>query len=111
MKTVVLFFNKGSPTRKIWYYQLNPGRSMGKTNPLNDKDMVEFLELQKSFADSDNSWTIDIDDVDSSNYDLSVRNPNAEEEAPLRNPIEILDEIEKLDEESREILKKIRKLL
>ena len=111
VKTVVLFFNKGSPTRKIWYYQLNPGRNMGKTNPLNDKDMAEFLELQKSFADSDNSWTIDIDDVDTSNYDLSAKNPNAEEEAPLRSPTEILDEIEKLDEESREILKKIRALL
>ena len=73
--------------------------------------MAEFLELQKSFADSDNSWTIDIDDVDTSNYDLSVKNPNAEEEAPLRSPTEILDEIEKLDEESRETLKKIRALL
>ncbi|MDB0004284.1 type I restriction-modification system subunit M [Candidatus Poseidoniaceae archaeon] len=111
VKTVVLFFNKGSPTRKIWYYQLNPGRNMGKTNPLNDKDMAEFLELQKSFGDSDNSWTVDIDDVDTSNYDISTKNPNAEEEAPLRSPTEILDEIEKLDEESREILKKIRALL
>jgi type I restriction enzyme M protein len=111
VKTVVLFFNKGSPTRKIWYYQLNPGRNMGKTNPLNDKDMAEFLELQKNFADSENSWTIDIEDVDTSNYDLSTKNPNAEEEAPLRSPTEILDEIEKLDEESREILKKIRALL
>ena len=111
VKTVVLFFEKGKKTRKIWYYQLNPGRNMGKTNPLNDKDMAEFLELQKSFADSDNSWTIDIDDVDSSNYDLSVKNPNINDEVVLRSPIEILDEIEKLDEESRQILKKIRELL
>ena len=84
---------------------------MGKTNPLNDKDMTEFLELQKSFADSDNSWTIDIDDVDTSNYDLSVKNPNVDDEVVLRSPTEILDEIEKLDEESREILMKIRALL
>ena len=84
---------------------------MGKTNPLNDKDMAEFLELQKSFRDSDNSWTIDIGDVDTSNYDLSVKNPNIDDEVVLRSPTEILDEIEKLDEESREILNNIRKLL
>ena len=111
VKTVVLFFQKGSPTRKIWYYQLNPGRNMGKTNPLNDKDLAEFLETQKSFADSDNSWTVDIADVDTSNYDLSTKNPNVDDEVILRSPTEILDEIEKLDEESREILKKIRSLL
>ncbi|MDB4865346.1 type I restriction-modification system subunit M [Euryarchaeota archaeon] len=111
VKTVVLFFQKGSPTRKIWYYQLNPGRNMGKTNPLNDKDLAEFLETQKSFADSDNSWTVDIADVDTSNYDLSTKNPNVDDEVILRSPKEILDEIEKLDEESREILKKIRSLL
>jgi type I restriction enzyme M protein len=41
----VLFFEKGAPTRKVWFYQLNPGRNMGKTNPLNDDDLVEFIEL------------------------------------------------------------------
>ena len=41
VKTVVLFFQKGEPTKKIWYYQLNPGRNMGKTNPLNDKDLAD----------------------------------------------------------------------
>ncbi|MEA3371502.1 MAG: N-6 DNA methylase, partial [Campylobacterota bacterium] len=43
VKTVVLFFQKGEPTKKTWYYQLQPGRNMGKTNPLNDKDMAEFV--------------------------------------------------------------------
>ncbi|MCY0853219.1 N-6 DNA methylase [Cupriavidus sp. D39] len=56
VKTVVLFFEKGAPTRKTWYYQLDPGRSMGKTNPLNDADLAEFVELQKTFADSPKSW-------------------------------------------------------
>ena len=49
VQTVVLFFEKGVPTEKIWYYQLQPVRStkkMGKTNPLNDNDMKEFLQLQ-----------------------------------------------------------------
>jgi len=111
VKTVVLFFEKGTSTKNIWYYQLDPGRNMGKTNPLNDKDLAEFIELQKTFAESDQSWIINSDEIDTSNYDLSVKNPNAEEEALLRSPIEILDEIERLDEESREILKKIRALL
>ena len=59
VKTVVLFFEKGAPTRKVWYYQLDPGRNLGKTNPLNDDDLAEFVELQKTFADSPKSWSVD----------------------------------------------------
>lgn len=108
VKTVVLFFEKGAPTRRIWYYQLDPGRNLGKTNPLNDEDLKEFVELQASFADSERSWTVAVDDIDCESFDLSVRNPNAPEAAPLREPGEILDEIARLDAESAEILAGIR---
>jgi len=108
VKTVVLFFEKGAPTRKIWYYQLDPGRNLGKTNPLNDDDLKEFAELQASFADSEKSWTVDITDVDQDGFDLSVKNPNAPEEAPLREPVEILEEIAALDAESAKVLDEIR---
>src|SRR4029078_2591042 len=64
VKTVVLFFEKGAPTRKIWYYQLDPGRSLGKTNPLNDADLTEFVKLQKTFADSPKSWSVDAKGID-----------------------------------------------
>ncbi|MEQ9306242.1 MAG: N-6 DNA methylase, partial [Marinoscillum sp.] len=111
VKTVVLFFQKGEPTKKIWYYQLNPGRNMGKTNPLNDKDMEEFVTLSKTKGDSPNSWFLSMADVDETTYDLSVKNPNAPEEAPLRSPQAILTEMEQLDQETASILKSIKELL
>lgn len=104
VKTVVLFFEKGIPTERIWYYQLNPGRSLGKTNPLNDDDLKEFVELQATFAETERSWFLDLEDVDPETFDLSVKNPNAPEEDPLRDPQEIMDEIARLDAESAEIL-------
>ena len=111
VKTVVLFFKKGAGTKKTWYYQLDPGRSLGKTNPLNDLDLKEFVELQNGFQDSQKSWSVSVADVDKSSFDLSVKNPNKEEVAPLRDPIEILDEIAKLDSESAQLLEKVRGLL
>ena len=111
VKTVVLFFNKGEKTDKIWYYQLDPGRNMGKTNPLNDKDLAEFKELQKTQADTEKSWIINASDIDSDTYDLSVKNPNTPEEAPLRAPDEILAEMEQLDAETKNILGSIKELL
>jgi len=111
VKTVVLFFEKGVPTRKVWYYQLNLDRNLGKTNPLNEKDLAEFVELQKTKADSANSWTVNVSDINTDTYDLSVKNPNKKEEAPLREPQEILGEIAMLDKESAEILKSIKGLI
>jgi type I restriction enzyme M protein len=111
VKTVVLFFEKGAPTRKVWYYQLDPGRSLGKTNALNDDDLKEFVELQVSFANSEKSWSIDVADVDPANFDLSVKNPNKAEDAPLREPEEIIAEMVALDAESAEILEGIRGML
>jgi hypothetical protein len=97
VKTVVLFFEKGAPTRKTWYYQLDPGRSLGKTNPLNDDDLKEFVELQKTFAGSPKSWSVDAGSIDQTTFDLSVKNPDGGEEIKHRSPQEIMDEIAALD--------------
>jgi type I restriction enzyme M protein len=111
VKTVVLFFEKGSPTRKIWFYQLDPGRNLGKTNPLNDDDLTEFIELQKTFADSPKSWSVEATSIDPATFDLSVKNPNGGEEIKHRSPQAIMDDIAALDAESAKILTNIRALL
>jgi len=119
VKTVVLFFEKGAPTlrqgsgqaRQIWYYQLDPGRSLGKTNPLNDDDLKEFVELQKTRADSTKSWRVDAANIDPTTFDLAVKNPNGVEVVAHRRPQDIMDEVAALDAESAEVLEHIRGLL
>lgn len=111
VKTVVLFFEKGAPTRKVWFYQLDPGRNLGKTNPLNDDDLAEFVKLQKTFADSPKSWSVDAKTIDLMTFDLSVKNPNGNEEVAHRSPLVIMEQIASLDAESAEVLASIRALL
>ena len=111
VKTVVLFFEKGAPTRKVWFYQLDPGRNLGKTNPLNDDDLAEFVKLQKTFADSPKSWSVAAKSIDPATFDLSVKNPNGGEEVTHRSPEEIMDEISRGDAECAEVLGRIRKLI
>jgi len=111
VKTVVLFFTKGEATKNVWFYALDPGRSLGKTNPLNDKDLEEFVAFQKTASESEKSWSLSVADLDTETLDLSVKNPNVEEEAPLREPAEIIEEIMALDKESAGILAKIRELV
>lgn len=111
VKTVVLFFEKGAPTRDIWFYQLDPGRSLGKTTALTDADFEEFVRLQAKRADSDKSWTVKASDVDATTFDMSVKNPNRKDEIVYRDPADIIDEMMALDAESADILQQIRGML
>ena len=111
VKTVVLFFEKGAATREVWFYQLDVGRNMGKTNPLNDADLAEFVALQASFADSPKSWSVDAKTLDPATCDLSVKNPEGGDETVHRRPQDILDEIASLDADSADVLASIRMML
>ena len=111
VKTVVLFFEKGAPTRDIWYYQLDPGRSLGKTTALTDADFEEFVRLAAKRTDSAKSWSVKAADLDQASFDMSVKNPNKNDEVVYREPEDIIDEMIALDAESADILQSIRGLL
>jgi len=111
VKTVVLFFEKGAPTRDIWFYQLDPGRSMGKTNPLNDDDLAEFVELQGKRANGPKSWIVNRADLEETTFDLSVKNPNTPDAAALRSPEDIIADMLARDVETAQILESIRGML
>jgi len=108
VKTVVLFFTKGEPTEKVWYYQLN--KHFTKTQPLTEADLEDFLTLQKTKADSENSWTLDAREL-GEDYDLSVKNPHKVEEVDERTPIEILRSIHIMNEETSQIIGRLRELI
>ena len=101
VKTVVLFFTKGEPTQKIWYYQLD--KHFTKTQPLTEDDLADFLSLQKTKADSENSWSIDVSSL-GEDYDLSVKNPNKVEEVDERAIDEITQGIWALHNQSEKLM-------
>ena len=108
VKTVVLFFTKGMPTEKVWYYQID--KHFTKTNPMTEKDLEEFLALQKTQAESEHSWLLDVSTL-GDDCDLSVKNPNKVEEVDERTPEEILDSIFALESENMDIISELQKAL
>ena len=111
VKTVILFFEKGAPTKKVWFYQLNLSRNLGKTNSLSENDLAEFVKLQKTKANSENSWSVDVKNIDQKTFDLSVKNPSKNGEVKLRQPKDILDEMTSLDIKTEKMLREIKKLI
>lgn len=111
VKTVVLFFEKGSATEKVWYYQLNLSRNLGKTNSLNERDLEEFVTLSYTQGDGENSWCVSVKDIDKTNWDLTATNPNRKEVVDNRTPQQILAEIEELDLQVANAIAAIKELL
>ena len=76
VKTIVLFFEKGLKTKKTWVYKLNPNKNFGKTNPLKDEHLADFITKQKTKVISENSWEITMPDIIDNQYVVSDKNPN-----------------------------------
>ena len=108
VKTVVLFFTKGEPTEKVWYYQLD--KHFTKTQPLTEADLDDFLKLQPSKADSENSWSLDVASL-GEDYDLSVKNPHKVEEVDERTPCEIAESIFALGQENQALINEIMEMV
>lgn len=111
VKTVVLFFEKGEPTEKVWYYQLNLDRNLGKSNPLSEQDLFDFVALQPKQKGSENSWTVRVADLDPNTLDLSVKNPNRKDEIELRSSNDIIAEMQKIDNLNNSLLDEIKGML
>ena len=112
IETVVLFFEKGLPTKNIWYYMLNTERKItAKRNPLNQKHMSEFVKIFNTREITTNSWVVDVADINNNTFSLDFGNPNIFEEIDDRRPQEIINEIEVIDKKIIETFKSIKELL
>jgi type I restriction enzyme M protein len=109
VKTNLLFFTKGKPTEKIWYYDLSDIK-VGKKTPFTSKHFEDFFKFLPTRADSDRSWTVSREEIETRNFDLKAVNPNAKVDEDTRTPNELLDLIEAKGKEVQEALQKLREI-
>ena len=113
VKTNILFFRKGKPTKAIWYYEVLPeGRErFTKTAPVTLRHFDGFFKLLKRRADSEHSWTVSIDEIKERNYDLKAVNPHRKGDVDTRTPADLLAEIERHNVELKKALADLRRTL
>ena len=113
VKTNILFFKKGKPTKKIWYYEVLPNERdrFTKTMPLTLSHFDEFFKLIRRRADSARSWTVSINEIKKQNYDLKAVNPHRKGKVDTRTPTELLAEIERHNVELKKALTELRRAL
>lgn len=97
VKTNVIFFEKTKPTQEIYYYEVDLGRKLTKNKPITFEELQWMIDCYNSREIGENSWIVKVEDI--KDYDLSAKNPNKNKEEILRDPKEILEDIEKSDNE------------
>lgn len=110
--TNILFFEKGKPTKEIWYYQmkLKEGiKAYNKTNPMTYEDFSEIIQWSKNKQENQKAWKIKIEDI--KDYNLDVKNPNDVEETLNLSPHELIDTILKDEEKTLQLLKEVKELI
>jgi len=107
VKTNLLFFTKGQPTEKVWYYDLSDIK-VGKKTPLTAAYFEDFFRLLPGRADSERSWTVSRQEIEAKNYDLKAVNPNRKPTEDTRTPEELLNLIEAKGREVAEALAALR---
>ena len=107
VKTNLLFFTKGQPTEKVWYYDLSDIK-VGKKKPFTVDKFEDFFRLLPTRGDSDRSWTVPRAAIDAKNFDLKAVNPHAKSTEDTRTPEELLDLIEAKGREVAEALAALR---
>ncbi len=110
VKTNLLFFTKGKPTEKVWYYDLSDLK-VGKRTPMTLDRFADFLALLPTRTDSERSWTVPIAELEKRGYDLKAVNPNARSTGDDRNPIELLATLEEQSQALQTALAKLKALL
>ena len=110
VKTNLLFFTKGGPTERTWYFDLSDVK-VTKKRPLTLDRFEELCALVAARTDSPRSWTVTRAEMEARGYDLKAANPTAKAAGDTRTPTELLDEIEARGRDVDAAIARLRALL
>ena len=97
ISTNLLFFEKGKPTKEVWYFEHPLPESL--TNGYNKGKSFNFseMELEKGWwnnrVESDYAWKVSVEDIKARNYNLDIKNPKKQKEEVKVEIPELLDTI------------------
>lgn len=107
VKTNLIFFERGKPTKDVWYYEVQG--KFTKTKPITDAALEDCWKKYQNRAESNQSWLVPAEKLKT--YDLTAKNPNAKKDLTHKPPEELLREIEEKERKINNILTEIKKAL
>ena len=114
VKTNLLFFEKGMPTKEIWYFEHpypDGYKSYSKTKPIKIKEFDLEKVWWNNRKESENTWNVSIEEINKRLYDLDIKNPNKKTEKIIKKPSEIIEKIELNQEKLAKLISEIKMII
>ena len=111
IKTNLLFFTKGTPTKEVWYYEhpLPEGiKNYSRSNPITIEEFLPEKEWWNNRMGNEHAWKVCIDDIKDANYNLDFKNPHIPEDEKLKSPEELINDINTNLFSAKQLLEKIK---
>ena len=113
INTNILFFEKGKPTKTIWYYE-HPYpegyKSYSKTKPMRIEEFEPEKKWWKKRKETELAWKVSINEIRERDFNLDIPNPNAPEDKH-EDPDVLLARYEKEQAAAAAIREEIRQAL
>jgi type I restriction enzyme M protein len=96
IQTNLLFFNKGEPTKEVWYFEHpypDGVKTYNKTKPVNVKEFDLERSWWKKRVENEYAWKVNVDEIKERNYNLDIKNPNNKEEEHEFTSKELIDKL------------------
>lgn len=111
IKTNLIFFTKGKPTKEVWYFE-HPYptgvKNYNKTKPINIKEFDLEKVWWKKREENEYAWKVNVDEIKKRNYNLDIKNPHAEEELQSYTSNELIEFLDKSFSRSHEMLQQLK---
>jgi len=114
VNTNLVFFEKGKPTKEIWYYKLPLPEGLKQYTKNRGITAEEFEPVRKWWkkrVENDFAWKVSIDEIKKKNYNLDFKNPNGGAKVEHKEPEEIIADIESAEKQIVKLLGEIKKEL
>ena len=114
IKTNLLFFTKGTPTKEIWYYEHplpNGIKNYSRSNPITIEEFLPEKEWRDNRVENEHAWKVSVDDIKNANYNLDIKNPNISIEDEICAPEIILEKLSASLNKTQELFEKMRELI
>lgn len=114
VNTNLVFFEKGKPTKEIWYYQLPLPEGMKqytKNRGITHEEFEPVRKWWKKRTENDFAWKVSIEEIEKRNYNLDFKNPNGNAKVDHKDPKEVLESIASAEKEITKLLGEIKKEL
>jgi type I restriction enzyme M protein len=111
IKTNLLFFTKGEPTKETWYFEHpypDGVKNYNKTRPISIKEFDLEKKWWNKRVENEYAWKVSVNELKERNFNLDIKNPNVAEVEQQYSSSELIELLDSSFRHSHNLLQQLK---